>query len=279
MILINIVILSGKGGTGKTLVSTNLASYMKINYIDADVEEPNGFIFLNPKIEKQNDVLVDIPYINEEKCQKCYKCVDFCAFNVFSIAKDKISIFDKMCHSCGGCKIICPFGAIDYQNKKLGVIEEGYANDLYCKRGVLKIGEPISVPIIKQLLENLKDGINIIDSSPGTSCNVVNTLAFSDKAILVTEPTEFGLHDLKRAIKIVLDLKIPFGIIINRVTNEDNLVKNYCEKNNYLILGTIKYDKKIAELYSEGKLLLEEKEYISNFDKISQKIKEELLWK
>lgn len=274
MTIINIVVLSGKGGTGKTLVSTNLAFKMKANYIDSDVEEPNGFIFLNPIIKNQTDVLVDIPYINDEKCQKCYKCVDFCAFNVFSIAKDSINTFDKMCHSCGGCKIICPFGAIDYKKKKIGIIEEGYSDDLYCKRGVLDIGEPISVPVIKKLLGNLKDEINIIDSSPGTSCNVVNILSFADKAILVTEPTEFGLHDLKRAIELVENFKIPFGIIINRVNNEDNLVKTYCKKNNYLILGIIMYDEKIAELYSKGKLLLENKEYIFIFDKLSQKIKE-----
>ena len=279
MIGINIVVLSGKGGTGKTLVSTNLALQMKANYIDADVEEPNGFIFLNPKIEKQTDVLIDIPEINEKKCQRCYKCIDFCAFNVFSISKAKVNIFDKMCHSCGGCEIVCPSEAIYYKKKKLGIIEEGYINDLYCKRGILDIGEPIAVPIIKKLLENLGDEINIIDSSPGTSCNVVNILAFADIAILVTEPTEFGLHDLKRAIKLVETLKIPFGVIINRVLENDNLVKNYCDKNSYIILGTIKYDKKIAESYSNGELLINNDKYADIFDKLSKTIKAELLWK
>lgn len=274
---INIVVLSGKGGTGKTLVSTNLALYMKTNYVDADVEEPNGFIFLKPKIENVYNVEVDIPSIDVNKCKKCYKCVNFCEFNALAISKDKILVFDKLCHSCGGCKIVCPFDAISYKKKIIGIIEKGISGDVHCIRGVLNVGEAISVPLIKELLNNLSSDINIIDSAPGTSCNVVNTLSYANCAILVTEPTEFGLHDLKRAVTLVENLKIPFGVLINRVIEHDNIIKKYCEDKNIKILCEINYDKKIAELYSNGSILIDNDDYKKVFVNLSNNIKEHLL--
>ena len=269
--------LSGKGGTGKTLVSTNLALCMEANYVDADVEEPNGFIFLKPKIENIDNVEVDIPSIDTNKCQRCYKCVSFCEFNALAIAKDDILVFDKLCHSCGGCKMVCSFDAISYKKKKIGIIEKGNCHSIKCFRGVLNIGEAISVPLVKKLLSNLSLEINIIDSAPGTSCNVVNTLSYAGCAILVTEPTEFGLHDLKRAIILVENLKIPFGVVINRVIKHDNIIKKYCENKNIKILGEINYDKKIAELYSNGNLLIDNDSYKKVFIDLSKNIKEHLL--
>ncbi len=269
--------LSGKGGTGKTLVSTNLALCMEANYVDADVEEPNGFIFLKPKIENIDNVEVDIPIIDTNRCQKCYKCVSFCDFNALAIAKDDILVFDKLCHSCGGCKIVCDYGAISYKKKKIGIIEKGTCRNIKCLRGVLNIGEAISSSLVKKLLSNLSSEINIIDSAPGTSCNVVNTLSYAGCAILVTEPTEFGLHDLKRAITLVENLKIPFGVVINRVIKHDNIIKKYCENKNIKILGEINYDKKIAELYSNGNLLIDNDSYKKVFIDLSKNIKEHLL--
>ena len=269
--------LSGKGGTGKTLVSTNLALCMEANYVDADVEEPNGFIFLKPKIENVSNVEVDIPSINADKCQKCYKCVNFCEFNALAIAKDEILVFDKLCHSCGGCKIVCPYDAISYKKKIIGIIEKGISDDIHCIRGLLNIGEAISSSLVKTLLNGLSEGVNIIDSAPGTSCNVVNTLNYADCAVLITEPTEFGLHDLKRAVTLVENLKIPFGIVINRVIEHDNIIKKYCEDKNIRILGEINYDKKIAELYSNGNLLVDNDNYKKIFINLSKNIEEQLL--
>lgn len=273
----NIVVLSGKGGTGKTLVSTNLAKFMQANYIDGDVEEPNGFIFLKPIIEETIDVKVDIPFIDKDKCQKCYKCIEFCKFNVLAKTNDEILIFDKLCHSCGGCEIVCEADAIKYIDKKIGIIEKGYSDNIKCFRGLLNIGEPMAVPVIKELLNNLGGKLNIIDSSPGTSCNVVNILEYADVAILVTEPTNFGLHDLDRAVKLVEKFNIPFGIIINRVTNKNNIITKYCNENKIEMLGQIDYDKDIAVAYSKGDLIINKNKYLNIFENLSNNIKEKLL--
>ncbi len=273
------MVLSGKGGTGKTLIATNLALLMKAIYVDADVEEPNGFIFLKPKLNNVRQIEVEIPKIDSLKCQPCYKCVSFCEFNALAIAKKKILVFNKLCHSCGGCKIVCQYGALTYKKKKIGIIEEGQTGHLKCLRGVLEVGEAISSFLIKELLANLNDDLHIIDGAPGTSCNVLNTLRYADYAILVTEPTEFGIHDLKRALKLVENFKIPFGVVINKVFEEDNLIKRYCQHNKIKILGNLKYDKGIAKLYSKGLLLINDKKYKSIFNDLRNQLKEHLLCK
>lgn len=274
----NIVVLSGKGGTGKTLVSTNLAKFMQANYIDGDVEEPNGFIFLKPLVKEKIDVKVDIPFIDKDKCIKCFKCIDFCKFNVLAKTNDKILIFDKLCHSCGGCEIVCLEDAIKYVDKKVGTVEKGYSDNIKCFRGLLNIGEPMAVPVIKKLLNNLGDNdLNIIDSSPGTSCNVVNILEHSDVAVLVTEPTNFGLHDLDRAVKLVRKFNIPFGVVINRVTNKENIITNYCNENKIEVLEQIDYDRDIAVAYSKGDLIINIDKYLNVFRNLSDNIKEKLL--
>lgn len=161
--------------------------------------------------------------------------------------------------------------------KIIGIIEKGISDDIHCIRGLLNIGEAISSSLVKTLLNGLSEGVNIIDSAPGTSCNVVNTLNYADCAVLITEPTEFGLHDLKRAVTLVENLKIPFGIVINRVIEHDNIIKKYCEDKNIRILGEINYDKKIAELYSNGNLLVDNDNYKKIFINLSKNIEEQLL--
>lgn len=268
----NIGILSGKGGTGKTLLSTNLAVFMKGNYIDCDVEEPNGFIFLNPDEIKSEDVLVDYPIIQKEKCNLCGECIRACEFNAIAKSKE-IFVFEKMCHSCGACKIVCPTGALKYEKRKIGSIDEGQSRDIKCIQGIMDIGEAIAVPIIKDVLNNLPQGLNIIDCAPGTSCNVVTSLEYVDKAVLITEPTEFGLHDLKAAIQLCNILDIPFGVVINRTIREDNLVYNYCLDNDIKILGIIPYSKEIAKIYSKGELLIENDDYIHIFKNLEKEIR------
>jgi len=274
---LNIVVLSGKGGTGKTLVSTNLVKYMKANYIDADVEEPNGFIFLKPAIKEKIDVKVKVPFIDKDKCKKCFKCTEFCRFNALAKTSDKVLIFDKLCHSCGGCKIVCKFDAIEYVDKKVGIIEKGHSEGFKCSRGLLNIGEPMAVPVIKELLSNLGGELNIIDSSPGTSCNVVNILEHADAAILVTEPTNFGLHDLDRAVKLVKKFNMPFAVVVNRVTEKYNIITKYCSRNKIEVLGQIDYDKDIAIMYSRGELIINKEKYLNIFKALSSKIKEKWL--
>ncbi len=274
----NIAVLSGKGGTGKTTISTNLALLLKANYIDCDVEEPNGFIFLEPEYIIRQYVEVEIPEIDEEKCTLCGKCVEICKFNALAKAKDKIILFDKLCHSCGACDLVCPTEAIKFTKRAIGIIEQGKKEEILLKRGILNVGEPIAVPILKELLKDLpEEEINLLDSPPGTSCNVVNVLNYTDIAILVTEPTAFGLHDLKMAVKLVKKLSIPFGLIINKYDENNLYLKEYVEEEDIKIIGCLPYRREIAESYSKGKTLIDVKEYKNAFQCIANTLKEVLL--
>jgi MinD superfamily P-loop ATPase len=275
---LNIAVLSGKGGTGKTTVSTNISLALNANYIDCDVEEPNGFLFLQPNIDKIKSVWVEYPDIEYDKCTGCGECVKNCNFNALIKIKDEIMVFDKLCHSCGACEIVCKSNAIKYNLRDIGKIEEGKTSEIKCTRGILNIGEPMAVPIIKKVLSSMENDINIIDCPPGTSCNVVNSLKYADMAILVTEPTQFGIHDLKMAVELVRMFDIPFGIVINKDNKENNIARRYCEDEKIDIIGSIPYSKDIAKVYSRGEILYEDFKYKSVFDEIAQSIKGVLSW-
>ncbi|MFD3156659.1 P-loop NTPase [Haloimpatiens sp. FM7330] len=269
----NIGILSGKGGTGKTTVSTNLAKILKATYIDCDVEEPNGFIFLKPEITKEEDVKVIFPVVDDKKCTNCCECVIACEFNALARVGEDIMLFQKLCHGCTACKFACDYDAVSFQERSIGKVEEGTSGDIKCKRGILNIGEPMAVPVIKKLLSNVEDELNIIDCSPGTSCNVVNTLQKIDMAILVTEPTEFGLHDLKLAVGLVQQLNIPFGIVINKEVSSENIIRHYCRENSIQIIGSIPYSREVAAIYSKGKMLVEDEKFKTIFQNIAEEMK------
>ncbi|WP_053955721.1 4Fe-4S binding protein [Inediibacterium massiliense] len=269
-----IAVLSGKGGTGKTTVSVNLAKSMGWSYIDCDVEEPNGFIFLKPNIGKEMNVSIPVPKIDEQKCIHCNQCVNICQFHALAGTNNGVLVFEKLCHGCGACTLTCPVDAIKEEDRVIGKIEVGQDKEISCMRGVLNIGEPMATPIIKQLKKINKEQNTIIDCSPGSSCTVVSAIERVDYAILVTEPTEFGLHDLKIAIELMRQMDIPFGVIINRVDQQKDLIDDYCEKENINILGKIPFDKKVAVLYSKGKLLIEDVDYEKKFKEIGQKIRE-----
>ena len=250
----NIAVASGKGGTGKTTIAINMAlSLGNVQLLDCDVEEPNANIFLNAKMEKSEDVTIMIPEIDKEKCDYCGKCSEFCMYNALAVVPSKVLVFPELCHSCGGCKLVCPKDAISYRERAIGRIEHGHAKGLDFYHGILNVGEAMALPVIKALKKKVNNSKEVIlDAPPGTSCPVIETIRGSDYCILVTEPTPFGLHDLKLAVEVVKHLYIPFGVIINRDGVGDKKVELHCRNEKIPVLMKIPHSGEIAQLYSKG---------------------------
>lgn len=254
-------IASGKGGTGKTTIATNLAlSLDSAQLIDCDVEEPNSHVFLDVALKELEDVFVTLPQIDKEKCSYCGKCSNFCAYNALAVVPQDVLVFSELCHSCNGCALVCPEDAISWKTRVIGSLQHGAINNsLEFYQGQLNVGEMQAVPVIKALKKHIDPDKNvIIDSPPGTSCPVIETVTDSDYCILVTEPTPFGLHDLKLAVDVLNHLEVPFGVIINRDGFGNDAVETYCKDHNLPILLKIPHDERIAHLYSEGKAFVTE---------------------
>jgi len=249
-----ISIASGKGGTGKTTIATNLALALgAVQYIDADVEEPNGHLFLKPRVEERISVGIPVPKVDMSQCTHCGMCADICEYHAIVVIKDKLLTFPELCHGCGGCSYLCPADAIAEAERDIGVIEKGMAGPIEFVHAHLNVGEPMAPPLIrkiKTLIHNAKPAI--IDAPPGTSCPVVESVKGTDFCALVTEPTPFGLNDLMLAVEMVRILEIPFGVIVNMADIGNRDVWDYCQKEAIPILMEIPFDRKIAELYSKG---------------------------
>lgn len=245
---------SGKGGTGKTTVAVNLAlSLGSTNLLDCDVEEPNVHTLLQPTGLQTTSVTVPTPLVDQEKCTLCGKCADFCQFNAIFVGKTKTLIYNEMCHSCGGCSLVCSEDAITEIPRPIGSIHQSTIGNIHLIYGELSIGEPIATTLIQAVKKHIDpDKMNILDAPPGTACPVIETMRESDFVVLVTEPTPFGLHDLSMTVDVVKELKIPFGIIINRAGIGDRNVEEFCKLNEIPILMEIPFDRHIAELYSRG---------------------------
>ena len=273
-------IASGKGGTGKTTVATNLALSLnnKIQFIDCDVEEPNANLFLKIKIRESEEVSVDIPDINEEKCDYCGKCSDFCMYNALAVVPSKVLVFPELCHSCGGCELVCPRNAVRWRKKSIGKIEHGFNDGFDFYHGLLNIGEIKTISLIKTLKKKIdKNRDVILDAPPGTSCPVIETIQGSDYCILVTEPTPFGLHDLKLMVNVVRHMNLPFGVIINREGVGDTNVEMFCRREKIPVLMKIPHDEKISKLYSKGvPFVMEQQLWRDKFKWLFSKIKEEV---
>ena len=256
-----ISIASGKGGTGKTTVATNLAVSIdaETQLLDCDVEEPNSHLFIKPEYETKKTVYTLVPEVDEEKCSQCGKCGEICQFRAIVLIGKTILTFHELCHSCGGCMEVCPEGAIGETHRELGIIETGHRNGLEFVHGRLRVGEAMSPPLIRKVRDyTLHDRVTIIDAPPGTSCPVINSMKGADFVLLVTEPTPFGLHDLKLAFEAVKMLEIPCGLIINRSDIGDSQVKRYAEEQSLPVMMEIPFDRKIAEAYSRGELFVEQ---------------------
>jgi MinD superfamily P-loop ATPase len=273
-----ISIASGKGGTGKTTVATNLAVSLgsDVQLLDCDVEEPNAHLFINPVIELSKKVYTPVPQIDEEKCNFCKKCAEICRFKAIAVIKETVLTFPELCHSCGGCMEVCPENAITETGRELGVIEIGHRNGLAFAHGRLRVGEAMSPPLIREVRSHTQsDQFTIIDAPPGTSCPVIAAMKGADFVLMVTEPTPFGLHDLKLAVEAVKLLEIPRGLVINRSDIGDDGVRTYAEMENLPILMEIPFDRHIAEIYSRGKLIVEEiPEWKERFRKLYLRIQE-----
>lgn len=256
-----IAIASGKGGTGKTTLAVNLAATLgeDVRLLDCDVEEPNCQIFLGADVVWSYAACAPVPVIDSRKCTACGRCAEVCQFKAIGAMKGKPLVFEELCHGCGGCALACPANAITERLREIGVIESGRSNNVEIITGRLNVGESIIPPLIRHVKKHVRPGDNltIIDCPPGTSCPVVTAMHGADFAILVTEPTPFGLHDLKLAIETVRRIGLPFGVVINRGGIGDDRVHVHCSAEDIPILAEIPDDRRIAEACSNGRLIVE----------------------
>jgi len=270
-------VASGKGGTGKTSVAVNMAlSIGNVQLLDCDVEEPNAYLLLHPEIKRVEPVYIIVPVVSEKLCDHCGKCAEFCQYNAIFVSSEKVLIFPELCHSCGGCSLVCHKKAINEEKHRIGTLKRGSSGDLEIVYGELEIGEPMAVPVIKEVKRRIESSKNVIlDSPPGTSCPVIETVRGSDFCVLVTEPTPFGLHDLKIMVQVLEDMRMPFGVVINRVGIGDKKVYEYCKDKGVPILLEIPFQRRIAELYSRGiPFSLEMREWKEKFQTLFNEVRE-----
>jgi MinD superfamily P-loop ATPase len=255
-----LAIASGKGGTGKTTVACNLARVAAgtdrtVGYLDCDVEEPNGAIFLHPEITRNEPVNVSVPKVDLEKCTGCGKCGQICQYSAIVSMNKQVLLFPELCHGCGGCWEVCPAGAVVESHRATGQLQAGDAAGVRFVQGLLNIGEVMSPPVIRAVKAAAPEvDLLIVDSPPGTSCPVIESVRGAEFVLLVTEPTPFGLNDLKLAVAMTRALELPFAVAINRAGVGDDETTRYCQAEDIEILAEIPDDRRIAEAYSRGEL-------------------------
>ena len=253
-------VASGKGGTGKTTISTSLASVLgaEAQLMDCDVEEPNCHILMKPEIRRSVKIGLPVPEVNAKLCTACGECGEICRFSAIIMLADQVLTFPHMCHGCGGCSLLCPEKAIREVDRELGFVELGYAGEVEFAHGLLRVGEAMSPPLIKALKKHINpEKFVILDAPPGASCPVITTAMGSDFIILVTEPTPFGLHDLRIAVRAISELEIPYGVVVNRSDIGDDSVGEFCRSKGIPLLMEIPHSRAIAEGYSKGNLLID----------------------
>ena len=268
-----VAIASGKGGTGKTTVAVNFAVANNGIIYDCDVEEPNANIFVKADLRKIEDVFLMNPYFELDKCKFCKKCSNLCEYHAIAVLPSDIMFFKELCSGCGRCKIVCPHEAIREDKRKIGEIYHG-KNGIEIYQGLLNIGEARASPLIRKVKKYLrKENLSVLDAPPGNACPTIETIQGADFVILVTEPTPFGLHDLKIAIERVKKFNIPFGVVINKYGLGDKSLENFCNDEGIEVLMKIPYSMEIARKYSRGMMLVEEKSWERKFNELYEIIK------
>jgi len=278
--MMRIVIASGKGGTGKTTVAINLALALEeetgLQIVDADVEGPNAHLFLHPRISDRHTVTKLLPKVDEQKCTSCGACAEACQFNAISVISRKVLVFDQLCHGCGRCTLVCPENAIEEIPHELGIVEEGTASSrLSFAQGLLRIGEAMATPIIHALGETIDPSrLCLVDAPPGTGCPTIAAMHGADIALLVTEPTPFGLHDLRAAVGVARALGIPIAVVINRDGIGDDQVEAYCRDEEIPVVMRIPFQREIAAAYAVGDPLVRAfPEWIPRFQRLYDDLK------
>jgi MinD superfamily P-loop ATPase len=279
-----IAVASGKGGTGKTTVATSLALSIPdpVLFLDCDVEEPNAALFLKPRLNHYQEVGILIPEVDLDRCTFCQRCAEVCVWHAIAVVGQKVLVFPELCHGCGSCTLNCPEDAIHEVLNVMGSLESGRAGAIDFGHGTMDVGQAMSVPIIRQLKErhlSEADGrVVILDAQPGTSCPVVETMRDVDFVLMVTEPTPFGLHDLRLAVDVARgELGLPVGVVINRDGVGDEGVDAYCAAEGIPILMRIPLDRRIAEAISDGQALVEAMpQYRPQFRQLYERIVQEV---
>ena len=279
-IKMRIAVLSGKGGTGKTLVSVNLAAVAENStYIDCDVEEPNGHLFFKPEGIQEELIAVQIPTVDAQLCNGCRKCVDFCKFNALALIKGKPFVFEEVCHSCGGCVMICPQKALSEEEKNIGKIEKGISGNVTVITGILNTGEASGVPIIKKLMPKSKEDKELIfiDCPPGSACIVMESIKDADYCILVAEPTLFGVHNLNMVYELVKLFNKSFGVVLNKCLEGENPAEKFCLERNIKILSRVPFDNELGALNSNAEIAVRKDEkYQVIFFSLLETVQEEV---
>ncbi len=255
-----IAVASGKGGTGKTTVAANLARAVATpaQLLDCDVEEPNTHLFLKSTHRTVHPVSIPVPRMDQSLCDGCGECARICQFNAIVVPTGRPMLFPELCHGCGGCALVCPTGAITESQRRIGVIETSQSENVELIQGRLDVGVPTAPPLIREVVARARpDRLVIIDAPPGTSCPVIAAVRKADYVILVTEPTPFGLNDLKLAVDMMREIGRPFGVLVNRVGVGDDRVHSFCAEAGIDMLLDVPDDRRIAEAYSRGELVVE----------------------
>jgi MinD superfamily P-loop ATPase len=282
---LTIAVAAGKGGTGKTLVATSLALALSghsgrgVELLDCDVEEPNAHLLLHPRIVHRSEVTMRVPQVNKTVCTRCGVCADICEFSAIAVIRDAVLTFPDLCSGCGACAYVCPERAIVEVERLVGVVEKGVTDegvDFYAGR--TEVGQQRSGLVTRAVKRELHpDMVSILDAPPGTACPMQEAVEGADFCVLVTEPTPFGLSDLKVAVETCRELEVPCGIVLNRDGVGDHGVEGYCQAEELALLARIPHDRRIAEAYSRGDALVHaQPEWLPRFRELYANIQAQL---